>query len=175
MRAGQEGHGAVQVDREAALDAADDDAVDRLVAGVDLFQAGPGFLAAGLVAADDRLAHGVLEALEEDLDLVADLQRGLAVIVEAELLQKDAALGLETDVDDREVLLDRRHAALDHRTFGEITAGHALVEQVGEAFHSHVVRHSVSFVRFERRTAGVGPRRSRGWRLNRRARTDPRW
>src|SRR6202008_2731897 len=73
LRTRQEGRSAAEVDGEAALHAADDGAHDRLVALVDGFQAGPGFLAAGLVAADDRLAHGVLDALEEDLDRVARL------------------------------------------------------------------------------------------------------
>src|ERR1700742_906004 len=54
LRARQEGRGAAQVDGEAALHAPDDRAHYRLVLGVDAFQAGPGLLAAGLVAADDR-------------------------------------------------------------------------------------------------------------------------
>src|SRR6185436_4082551 len=67
LAARQEGRGAAEVDGEAALHAADDRAHHGLVALVDRFQAGPGFLAAGLVAADDRFAHGVLDAFEEDL------------------------------------------------------------------------------------------------------------
>src|SRR5690606_31849205 len=50
LRARQEGHGAVQIDREAALDLVEDDAFDAL-AGVELgFEADPAFLAASLLA-----------------------------------------------------------------------------------------------------------------------------
>ncbi len=102
LRARQEGRGAAEVDGEAALNAADDGAHDRLVLAEHHFEAGPGFLAAGLVAADDRFAERVLDALQEDLDGVADLQRRLAGVVDAEFLHRDAAFGLQTDVDDRE-------------------------------------------------------------------------
>ena len=108
LRARQKGRGAAEVDGEAALNPADDGAHDWLVLAEHHFEAGPGFFAAGLVAADHRFAEGVLDPLQEDLDGVADLQGRLAGVVDAEFLHRDAALGLETDVDDREILLDRR-------------------------------------------------------------------
>ena len=76
LASGQERHRAREVDREAALDAAKDDAGDPFVDGEGLFELCPGFLAARLVAADDRLAARVLHALEEDLDTVADHHLG---------------------------------------------------------------------------------------------------
>src|SRR5690606_37262071 len=58
LRARQERHGAFEVDREAALDLVEDDAFDALVAAVQLFELDPAFLAAGLLAAEHRFAHG---------------------------------------------------------------------------------------------------------------------
>jgi hypothetical protein len=92
--------------------------------------AGPGFFALGLLAAQHRFAQGVLEALEEDLDRVADLQRGLAVLVDAEFLDQDAAFGLQTDVDNGEVLFDPDDQTLDDGAFGEIAgSAHGGVEE----------------------------------------------
>ena len=65
LRARQEGRGAAEIDGEAALHAADDGAHHRLVLGEDAFQAGPGFFAAGLVAADHRFAQRVLDPLQD--------------------------------------------------------------------------------------------------------------
>ena len=50
LRTGQEGHGAVQVDGEAALDAAEDHAGDAGLVVEGLFKLDPAFLAAGLVS-----------------------------------------------------------------------------------------------------------------------------
>jgi len=132
LRARQEGRGAAQVDGEAALNAAHDRTHDGFVLFVDAFQTGPGFFATGLVAADHRFAHGVFDALEEDLDGVAHLQGRLAVFADAEFLHRHATFGLQTDVDDGEVLFDADHGALDDGAFHEVTAAHRGVEQRGE-------------------------------------------
>src|SRR5690606_5569282 len=113
LRARQEGRGAAEVNGEAAFDAADDGAVDRLAVGEDHFQTGPGFLAAGLVAADDRFTQGVLDALEIDFDVVADL-RDHGAFADAEFAGRDAAFGLQTDVDDQDVLFHADDAAVDN-------------------------------------------------------------
>jgi len=131
LRARQEGRGAAQVDGEAALHAADDHAVDRHAFGEHDFQTGPGFLAAGLVAADDRFAQRVLDALQIDLDVIADLGDHRA-FADAELAGRDTTFGLQTDVDDYDVLLDADHAAVDDLAFAEIAAAEALVEKRGE-------------------------------------------
>jgi hypothetical protein len=73
LRARQEGHGAVEIDGEAALDLVEDDAFDAL-AGELLLELDPALFAAGLVARQDGFAERVLDALEIDLDLVADLE-----------------------------------------------------------------------------------------------------
>src|SRR5690606_14664243 len=88
LRAGQEGRGAAQVDGEAALDATDDGAVDRLAVREDDFQTGPGFFAASLVAADDGFAQGVLNALQVDFDVIADL-RDHGAFADAEFTGRD--------------------------------------------------------------------------------------
>jgi hypothetical protein len=62
LRAGQERHGAAQIDGEAALHAAEDRAFDALFAGIGLFQTVPGGFALGHLAGDDGLAAGVLDA-----------------------------------------------------------------------------------------------------------------
>ena len=72
LRARQEGHGAVEIDREAALDLVEDDAVDLFVGLEGLFELDPAFLAARLVARDDRFAERVFDAFEIDFDFIAD-------------------------------------------------------------------------------------------------------
>ena len=78
LAARQEGHGAAEVDGEAALHAAEDRALDALLRLERLLEVGPGLLAAGLLARQDDRAVLVLDALEEDLDDVAGLDLGLA-------------------------------------------------------------------------------------------------
>jgi hypothetical protein len=129
LAARQEGHGAVEIDGEAALDLVEDDALDAL-AGVELgFQADPAFLTASLLARQDGLAQRILDALDIDFDLVAGLQ---LLGAGAEFLQRDAALDLEADIDDGHVLLDGRDQTLDDGTFGGMLGGERLVEQAGK-------------------------------------------
>ncbi len=134
LRAGQEGRGAAEVDGEAALDAADDRAHDRLVLGVDAFQAGPGFFALGLVAADDRFAHGVLDALQERPRRCRRPSiGGLAGFVDAEFLQLDTRPSVfrPTSMIAKSFSMPD-DLALDHRAFHEVAAAHGLVEERGE-------------------------------------------
>ena len=131
LRARQEGRGTAEVDGEAALDATDDGAVDRHALGEHDFQTGPGFFATRLVAADDGFTQGVLDALEVDFDIVADL-RDDGAFADAELAGRDPAFGLQTDVDDQDVLFDADDAAVDDLTFAEVTALKGFVEQRGE-------------------------------------------
>ena len=71
--AGKERHRAVEIDGEAALDAAEDHARARGSVVEGLLEADPAFLAAGLVARQHGFAERVLDALQIDLDLVADI------------------------------------------------------------------------------------------------------
>ena len=72
LAAGQEGHGAVEIDGEAAFDAVEDHAFDPLAGFVLFLEPRPALLAARLLARQHGLAQRVLDALEIDLDLVAD-------------------------------------------------------------------------------------------------------
>ena len=74
LAARQERHGAVEVDGEAALDLVEDDALDLLLGVELLLEPGPALLAARLLARQHGLAERVLDALQVDLDGVADLE-----------------------------------------------------------------------------------------------------
>jgi hypothetical protein len=114
-----------EIDGEAALDSAEDHAIDALILGRHGFEAGPGFFAAGLVAREHGFAQSIFDALEIDLDGVAGLDRGIAAGLR-EFLDGDAAFHLEADIDDDEFFFDIDDAALDDAAFdGRI---------VGEAF-----------------------------------------
>ena len=87
----------------------------------------------------------------------------LAVVVDAEFLHRDAAFGLQADVDDREVLLDRDDHALDDRAFLEVAAAEAFVEQgrevVAGGVHAEVVSHVVFCLSSGSVAAGAGARK----------------
>ena len=116
LAARQEGHGAVEIDGEAALDAAEDHAGDAGLVVEGLLQLDPAFLAAGLVARQHGFAQRILDALEIDLDLVADLHIG-GHARHGEFLQRHAAFGLQADIDHGEVVLDGDDLALDDGAF----------------------------------------------------------
>src|SRR5262249_38890145 len=111
LRARQERHCAVEIDSEAALDLVEDHPGDLLVALEGLFELAPALLAARLVARQHGFAERVLDALQVHLDGVADLDVVLAARP-VEFAQRDPALGLEADVDHREILLDPHPGAL---------------------------------------------------------------
>ena len=144
LGARQEGGGAAEIDGEAALHPADDGAHHRLALAEHALEPRPGLLAAGLLTADDRLAGGVLNALQEHLDRVADFGSRLAV-AGLELLDLDAALGLEAHVHDQEVLLDADHVAVHHGALVQVAPRQALVEQrrevVARGGEGHIVSH----------------------------------
>ena len=114
LAAGQEGHRAIQVDGEAALDAAEDHAGDTGLVVEGLFQLDPAFLAAGLVARQHGFAQRVLDALEIDFNRVAHLDVG-GNARHGEFLQGNPALGLEADIHHGEIILDCDDGPLDDR------------------------------------------------------------
>ena len=77
LRARQERHRAVEVDGEAALDLIEDDALDLFVAVEGLLELAPALLAPRLVAREHGFAERVLDALQIDLDGIADLESRL--------------------------------------------------------------------------------------------------
>jgi hypothetical protein len=133
LAAGQEGHGAREIDGEAALDAAEDHAAHPFVLFEGLLEQHPGLFALGLVARQDGLAVLVLHALEIDLDLVAGLQfRRLSGL--REFLEGDPALRFEPDVDQRRVAFDRNDGALENRAFQALSLTEGFIEQGGKGF-----------------------------------------
>src|SRR5712664_1078081 len=126
------------VDGEAALHPADDGALDELVAlarGRDLV---PDAHLVGLLLGEDDHPGIVLTGLQEHVDLVADFDVGLA-LEKAELLDGDLAFALVADVDDRVVLGDLDHAALDdlvllQLAFSVALALEALLEHRSKVF-----------------------------------------
>ncbi len=138
LRARQEGHRAVEVDGEAALDLVEDDAVDLLVVLERLLQLAPALLAARLVARQHGFTERILDAVEEHLDLVADLELAFASGA-GKLAQRDAALGLQADVDDGHVLFNRNHLALDDGAFLKVSAGEGFIQHRGEIVAAGVV------------------------------------
>ena len=128
LAARQEGHGAVEIDGEAALDLIEDDAFDLLLLFEGLFELDPALFAARLVARDDRFAERVFDALEIDLDFVAHL-RGAFAARSLEFLEGDAAFGLEAEIDDGDIFFDRDDDALDDGAFKGLVLAIALVEK----------------------------------------------
>ncbi len=120
LRARQERHGAVEIDGEAALDLIEDDALNLLLVLERAFELAPALFAARLVARQDRFTERVLDALQVNLDLIADLDF-VAAAGSGEFAQLDAAFGLQSDVDDGDVLFDADDDSLDHRAFMQIS------------------------------------------------------
>src|SRR3546814_19542810 len=89
------------LDGETAFDLAEDHAFDALVGVEALLQLLPGFLAAGLVTADDGFALGILDAVEEHLDHVTHLDLGGETRA-GEVLHRHAAFALQPDTAQRE-------------------------------------------------------------------------
>src|SRR5229473_7666886 len=141
LRARQEGHRAVEIDGEAALDLIEDDAVHLLVVVERLLELAPAFLAAGLVARQHGLAERILDAVEKHLDLVADLEIGFAA-GPCEFPQRHAAFGFQADVNDGHVLFNRNYLALDDGAFLQVAAGKGLVEHGGKIVAGGIIRSS---------------------------------
>ncbi len=123
----------MSIDREAALDLIEDDARYLFIALKCSFELAPAFLASCLVSRQHRLAQRVLDALQIHLDGVADLDVVLAAR-SVELAQWNPALGLEADIDDREILLDRDHGALDDGAFLQIAVSERILQQRSKIF-----------------------------------------
>ena len=181
LRARQERlHPAADGDREAALDPRADGPFDELVAltgGGDLV---PDLETVGLLLGQDTQAVLVLAALEEDVDLVADLDADLALAVH-ELVQRNRAFGLVADVDDDVFVAQRDDLAFDDVAFFEVFSFERLLEESGEALlalgrciaHGHRHRiHEDPLARANRRhrmpraiATGLATGRSRRWGL----------
>ncbi len=116
LRTRQKRNRAIEIDGKAALDLVEDDALDLFVAVEGLFELTPAFLAPRLVAREHRLAERILDALQIDLDGIADLEVALAART-GEFPDRHAPFGLRADVDNGDVLLDAHDGSLDDRPF----------------------------------------------------------
>ncbi len=143
LRAGQERNSAAQIDCKATLDATEDGAFDALFFLVGLFQTIPGFLAAGLVTADRGFATGVLDTIQENLDLIANGDFGGFTGI-CEFFQIDAAFHLVADIDDGLSRFDRDDLAFDDRPFLGRVNFEAFFQKGFEFFHSCFSAHACS-------------------------------
>ena len=125
---GEEGFDA-DVDGEAALHDALDDAFDGLVGLAEFDDFLPVLLLGGLLAGEDDEAVLVFETFEEHLDLAADGE----VVGRAEFIDVDGAFGLVADVDHHLAGTAFNDAAADDRAFAEIL--HRLGEKSFEIGH----------------------------------------
>jgi len=135
LRPRQEGVDAAEVDGEAAFDAADDRAFDGFFLLGQALEARPGFFTLGLVARQHGVAQRVLDALEIDFDNRADSRLRF---VGGEFAGRDAAFGLEADVDGDEVASNAGDRGGDNAALDHARAGEALFKQGGEIIRSRV-------------------------------------
>src|SRR5262249_10691963 len=127
----QECNGAVEIDGEAALDAVEDHAFDALAGLVFLFEPGPALLAARLLARQHCFPSSVLDTLEIDVDLLADVTVGGAAGY-AEFFEGDAAFGFQPNVDHSDVFLDPDDGALDDTALLQGCSRERLLEKCRE-------------------------------------------
>src|SRR5690606_20610545 len=140
LAARQEGHCAVEIDREAALDLIEDDAFYALALVELLLEAHPALLAASLLAAEHGFAQGVLDALDIDFDRIAHLEAAILGVLAlgAEFLQRDTAFHLEADVDNGHVLLDGGNDTAHDLAFARMTVREGFFEHAREIFASRI-------------------------------------
>ena len=132
LAARQKRDSAVEIDREAALDPAEDAAGHPLIRLEAFFELRPRLLATRLLARQRGFAILVFHALEEDFDDIADMDLGL-LPARRELLQRHAAFRFEADIDQRGIVLDADDAALDDGAFEAVGDAHRFIEQRGKA------------------------------------------
>ena len=118
LAAGQERPHA-DVDGKATLDPFDDAADHDLLVGVRALDLVPDLHLLGFFAREDDVAVAVFGLLEQHVDDVAGLHGDLPVLVE-ELLDRDDALGLESDIDHHFGVGDLQHRSLDDLAFRDV-------------------------------------------------------
>ena len=111
-RARQERADILDLDGEATLDAAGDHTGHDLGIVEGRLQARPGAGTLGLLARQTRLAIAILNGIQRDLDHVASLDFELTALV-LELFDGDDGFGLQSDVDDDDVIRDIDHQPLE--------------------------------------------------------------
>ncbi len=131
LATGKERDRAVEIDGEATLHAAEDHAVHAGLFVEGAFQTDPAFFAASLVAAEDGFTERVLDTLQINLDLIADIHIG-GLAGHREFLEGNAAFGLQTDIDQGEIVFDGDNGALDDVAFSRGVGLEAVVQHRDE-------------------------------------------
>ena len=131
QRARQERADAVDHHGEAALHLAGDEARDDGALLHRRFEVVPGLEALGLVARQLGLAVAVFERFDGDGDEIAGLDFDLALVV-LEFLDGNEALGLESGVDDDDVVVDADDFGGDQFALAHFLARRRFLEQRGE-------------------------------------------
>ena len=104
---------------KATLDPFDDAADHDLLVGVRALDFVPDLHLLGFFAREDDVAVAVFGLLEQHVDGVAGLHGDLPVFVE-ELLDRDDAFGLESDIDHHFGVGDLQHCSLDDLAFRDV-------------------------------------------------------
>ena len=133
LAARQEGHGAGQIDNKAALDAAEDNAIDPFGGIEGLLQFGPGFLAAGFFAREADHTVTVFIAFYEDIDGITGSD-GRLLTGSGEFFKRDAAFRFEADVDDGGIVFDGNHRTGDDASFETLTSFKTLFKEFRKIF-----------------------------------------
>ena len=133
LAAGQEGDGAGQIDDEAALDPAENNAVDPFGGVEGLFQFGPGFLAAGLFTAQADDAVLVFVTLNENIDRIAGIDHRF-LTGDLEFLDWHPAFRFKTDIDEDDIGVGENDRSLDHPAFETAIGAQGFFQKFGEIF-----------------------------------------
>ena len=138
LAAGQEGHGSVEIDGEAALDAIENDAFDLFARVELLLKLRPAILAASFFAAKNGLSSRILDPLDINLDLVANME-GRRLHRGTEFFERDAAFRFEAHINNGEIFFDGDDLALDDCAFAWRRSAHRLVEKSSKVVGGRIV------------------------------------
>jgi len=151
----------MDIDRESALDAVDNDRLDRLLLVVSLFNFFPGMDALRLLEGEIDVAFLGFALGAHDLDLVAGLELGLALVIE-HFRQRQHAFRLGADIDNHVSAGELQNGALDDAIFADrlFRLGGERLECGGEILGGRGLvlsrRDWLRRGRFAERFAGVG-------------------
>jgi len=96
---------------------------------------------ARLVARQHGFAERILDPVEEDFDLVTDLEFTIAAGA-GKFAQRDAALGLQADIDDGHVFFDCNHLPLMTELSCRLPPAKGFVQHRGEIIARGIIRSS---------------------------------
>ncbi len=116
----KEGVHTAKVDREATFDAAGNSTFDGLFGVEAFFQFDPALFAAGLVTGQDSVAKGVFDAIKVDINDVASFR---LLVFHREFFDRDAAFGLQTDINQHGVIVDTNDGGRNDLAFLHCAGG----------------------------------------------------